>query len=88
MRGILKHMTPVRRSRTPVCIFPCAICRRAFKREESVQLACSHRCHRECMIRMRERNRYECDICEVKQRKQCSISSIGRRGGVSPLGRR
>lgn len=47
----------------------CALCQKPITDEDSLKLACIHRFHVECEKKMRERSRWECDICEVKRKK-------------------
>jgi hypothetical protein len=52
----------------------CAVCSKALNIGDSLQLACSHRYHKDCGMQMQWRMRYSCDVCEVKKdHKRCSI---------------
>ena len=59
----------------------CALCKEPMTEDDYEQLACTHRYHPGCAYKMRERNRYSCDLCENLKARMCSIMLLkGRRG--------
>lgn len=42
----------------------CSVCKRYLSMSDSCQLACTHRCHNECVRLMRMRGNFKCDLCE------------------------
>lgn len=57
----------------------CSVCHRPLKISDSYQLACTHRYHRACTLKMQWNNRYKCDLCEIGNNKKGSIILMNKR---------
>jgi hypothetical protein len=60
----------------------CSVCHLPMKIADSLQLACTHRYHKDCALKMQWKMSYKCELCEGKKNKRIGILKIkGRRRG-------